>query len=43
MVLVKANVTLNIMVYSLFMRLLKWESLCVGKRGKLVVMLENDS
>ena len=43
MVLVKANVTLNIMVYSLFMRLLKWESLCVGKRGKCVVMFESDS
>ena len=42
-VLVKANFTLNVMVYSLFMRLLKWESLCVGKRGKFVVMMENDS
>ena len=43
MVLVKASVTLNVMVYSLFMRLLKWESLCMGKRGKFVAMLGNDS
>ena len=43
MVLLKANFTLNAMVYTLFMRLLECGSLCVEKRGKLVVMFENGS
>ena len=42
-VFLKANFTLNAMVYTLSMRLLEYESLCVGKRGKLVVMFEKGS
>ena len=43
MVLVKANVTLNVMVYSLFMRLLNWEGLCVGKREILWRMIHSSN
>ena len=40
-VFLKANVTLNVMVYSLCMRLLDWKDLCMRKRENLWRMVHS--